>query len=245
MSLYLLVVPACLFPALAIPRPTEVPLEISNIFVENLLSFITEKPEELQASIALIRDTIQRIPTNDEATRSSVRSSKRSSKEPTRFTDDDDEADHGPESQYVDILLEAYKKSPLTELAERAQHMVNGRSVFMNVANIVQGNEAKLDGAFNLVDANSDDFQGDFSPQFVVATKLSVMNGGARKSLQDINSKSIPDTRKDASVESMCKNGMGQTHTTNALRDLESNVYSIGGSPLDDGGIAAYGEQIG
>ena len=226
-------------------RPYVLRLEISNMFVENLLSFITEKPEELQASIALIRDTIQRIPTNDEATRSSVRSFKRSSKEPTRLADDDDEVDHGPESQYVDILLEAYKKSPLTELAERAQHMVNDRSVFMNVANIVQGNEAKLDGAFNLADTSSDDFQGDFSSRFVVATKLSVMNGGARKSLQDINSKFFPDTRKDAFIKSMCDVGMGQTNTANALRDLESIVYSIGGAPLEDGGIAAYGEQIG
>ena len=225
-------------------RPYTLRLDISTMFVENLLSFITEKPEELQASIALIRDTIQRIPTNDEATRSSVRSFKRSSKEPTRFADDDDEVDHGPESQYVDILLEAYKKSPLTELAERAQHMVNDRTVFMNVANIVQGNEAKLDGAFDLVDVSSDDFQGDFSSRFVVATKLSVMNGGARKSLQDINSKFFPDTRKDAFIKSMCDVGMGQTNTANALRDLESIVYSIGGAPLEDGGIAAYGEQI-
>ena len=94
-------------------------------------------------------------------------------------------------------------------------------------------------------DASSDDFQGDFSSQFVVATKLSVMNGGARKSLQDINSKFFPDTRKDAFIKSMCDVGMGQTNTANALRDLESIVYSIGGAPLEDGGIAAYGEQIG
>ena len=46
-------------------------------------------------------------------------------------------------------------------------------------------------------------------------------------------------------MKSMCENGMGQTHTNNALRDLESNVYSTGGSPLEDGGIAAYGDQIG
>ena len=43
----------------------------------------------------------------------------------------------------------------------------------------------------------------------------------------------------------MCDHGMGQTQTTTALRELESIVYSIGGSPLEDGGIAAYGEQIG
>ena len=51
-------------------RPYTLRQEISNMFVENLLSFITEKPEELQSSIALIRDTIRGIPTNDEATRS-------------------------------------------------------------------------------------------------------------------------------------------------------------------------------
>ena len=165
-------------------------------------TYVRNPAHSIDNDFFFIKDNVLGIPTNDEATRSSVRSSKRSSKEPTRFADDDDEVDHGPESQYVDILLEAYKNSPLTELAERAQHMVNDRSVFMNVANIVQGNEAKLDGAFNLVDASSDDFQGDFSSQFVVATKLSVMNGGARKSLQDINSKFFPDTRKDAFIKS-------------------------------------------
>ena len=111
------------------------------MFVENLLSFITEKPEELQSSIALIRDTIRGIPTADEAVRSSVRSSKRSSKETTRFADDDDEDDQGPKSKHVDILTEAYKRSPLTEIAERAQHMVNDKSVFMNVAHIVESND--------------------------------------------------------------------------------------------------------
>ena len=226
-------------------RPYTLRLEISNMFVENLLSFITEKPEELQSAIALIRDTIRGIPTADEAVRSSVRSSKRSSKETTRFADDDDEDDQGPKSQHVGILTEAYKRSPLTELAERAQHMVNDKSVFMNVAHIVESNEAKLHGALDLVDARTDDFLGDFSSRFVVATKLSVMDGGARKSLQEINSKVFPDARKDAFIKSMCDNGMGQTQTTTALRELESIVYSIGGSPLEDGGIAAYGEQIG
>ena len=123
--------------------------------------------------------------------------------------------------------------------------MTNNRTVFMNVAHFVESNTAKLDAAFDLVDSRSDEFQGNFGDQFVVATKLSVMNSGARKSLQDINSKSLPDARKDAFVKSMCENGMGQTHTNNALRDLESNVYSTGGSPLEDGGIAAYGDQIG
>ena len=226
-------------------RPYTLRLEISNMIVENLLSFITEKPEELQSAIALIRDTIRGIPTADEAVRSSVRSSKRSSKETTRFADDDDEDDQGPTSQHVGILIKAYKRSPLTELAERAQHMVNDKSVFMNVARIVESNDAKLDGALDLVDARTDDFLGDFSSQFVVATKLSVMDGGARKSLQEINSKVFPDARKDAFIKSMCDNGMGQTQTTTALRELESIVYSIGGSPLEDGGIAAYGEQIG
>ena len=226
-------------------RPFSLRLEISNMFVENLLSFITEKPEELQSAIALIRDTIRGIPTADEAVRSSVRSSKRSSKETTRFADDDDEDDQGPKSQHVGILTEAYKRSPLTELAERAQHMVNDKSVFMNVAHIVESNDAKLDGALAIVNATTDDFLGDFSSQFVVATKLTVMNGGARKSLQEINSKVFPDARKDAFIKSMCDNGMGQTQTTTALRELESIVYSIGGSPLEDGGIAAYGEQIG
>ena len=115
----------------------------------------------------------------------------------------------------------------------------------MTVARIVESYDAKLVGARDLVDARTDDFLGDFSSQFVVATKLSVMNSGARKSLQDINSKVFPDARKDAFIKSMCDNGMGQTQTTTALRELESIVYSIGGSPLEDGGIAAYGEQIG
>ena len=210
-------------------RPYTLRLEISNMFVENLLSFITEKPEELQSSIALIRDTIRGIPTADEAVRSSVRSSKRSSKETTRFADADDEDDLSPKSQHVGILTEAYERSPLTELAERAQHMVNGKSVFMNVAHIVESNDAKLDGALAIVNATTADFFGDFSSQFVVATKLSVMNSGARKSLQDINSKVFPDARKDAFIKSMCDNGMGQTQTTTALRELESIVYSIGG----------------
>ena len=226
-------------------RPYVLRLEISNMFVENLLSFITEKPEELQSSIALIRDTIRGIPTADEAVRSSVRSTKRSSKETTRFADDDDEDDQGPKSKHVGILTEAYKRSPLTEIAERAQHMVNDKSVFMNVAHIVESNDAKLDGALAIVNASPNDFLGDFSSQFVVATKLSVMNSGARKSLQDINSKVFPDARKEAFIKSMCDHGMGQTQTTTALRELESIVYSIGGSPLEDGGIAAYGEQIG
>ena len=115
----------------------------------------------------------------------------------------------------------------------------------MNVAISVQGNPGKLDQTFDLVDYNSDEFLGNFGDRFVVATKLSVMDSGARKSLKEINSKSFPETRKDEFVESMTKNGMGQTHTNNALRDLESYVYSIGGSPLDDGGIATYGDQIG
>ena len=108
-------------------RPYTLRLEISNMFVENLLSFITEKPEELQSSIALIRDTIRGIPTADEAVRSSVRSSKRSSKETTRFADDDDEDDQGPKSKPVDILTEAYKRSPLTEIAERAHRAHRGK----------------------------------------------------------------------------------------------------------------------
>ena len=172
---------------------------------------LTEKPEELQSAIALIRDTIRGIPTADEAVRSSVRSSKRSSKETTRFADDDDEDDQGPTSQHVGILTKAYKSSPLTELAERAQHMVNDKSVFMNVARIVESNDAKLDEALAIVNAATDDFLGDFSSQFVVATKLTVMHGGARKSLQDINSKFFPATRKDAFIKSMCDVGMGQT----------------------------------
>ena len=148
-------------------RPYTLRQEISNMFVENLLSFITEKPEELQSSIALIRDTIRGIPTNDEATRSSVRSSKRSSKEPTRFADDDDEVDHGPESQYVDILLEAYKKSPLTELAERAQHMVNGRTVFLNVASVATRHRLRRRRAHTLLreaDPSSSRCRGQLHP---------------------------------------------------------------------------------
>ena len=225
-------------------RPYTTRRKISNMFVGNLLSFITEKPDELQSSITLIQESVRRIPTADESVRSSIRSSKR--KEPLRFDDDDDEDEQGAgKNSYVGKLLEAYNRSPFTELAERAQHMTNNRTVFMNVAHFVESNPTKLDAAFDLVDSRSDEFQGNFGDQFVVATKLSVMNSGARKSLQDINSKSLPDARKDAFVKSMCENGMGQTHTNNALRDLESNVYSIGGSPLEDGGIATYGDQIG
>ena len=186
---------------------------------------------------------VTHLPTADESVRSSIRSSKR--KEPIRFDDDDEDEQGAGNNSYVGKLLNAYNRSPFTELAERAQHMTNNRTVFMNVARFVEHNTAKLYAAFDLVDSRPDEFQGNFGDRFVVATKLSVMNSGARKSLQDINSKSLPDARKDAFVKSMCENGMGQTHTNNALRDLESNVYSIGGSPLEDGGIAAYGDQIG
>ena len=222
-------------------RPYTIRLEISNLFVGSLLAFIVEKPDELQAAITLIQESIRRLPTVDQHTRSS-RSSRRS--EILRF-DDEEEEQVAEKDLYVARLLDAHNKSPLTELAERAQHMTNNRTVFMNVANSVEANPTKLDAAFNLVDYNSDEFLGNFGDKFVVATKLSVMNSGARKSLQEINSKSFPEARKDAFVESMTKNGMGQTHTNNALRDLESNVYSIGGSPLDDGGITAYGDLIG
>ena len=225
-------------------RPYVTRREISNMFVGNLLTFIVEKPSELQSAISLIQESILRLPTVDQHARSS-RSSRRN--ESVRFDDDGEEhvAGNNLHDLHVAKLLEAHSRSPLTELAETAQHMTNDHTVFMNVAISVQGNPGKLDQTFDLVDYNSDEFLGNFGDRFVVATKLSVMDSGARKSLQEINSKSFPETRKDEFVESMTKNGMGQTHTNNALRDLESYVYSIGGSPLDDGGIATYGDQIG
>ena len=208
-------------------RPHAIHRKISNMFVGNLLTFIVEKPSELQSAITLIQDSVLRLPTVDQHARPS-HSSRRS--ESVRFNDDGEE--HAARNDlHVAKLLEAHSRSPLTELAERAQHMTNDHMVFMNVAISVQGNPAKLDETFDLIDYNSDEFLGNFGDRFVVATKLSVMDSGARKSLQEINSKSFLETRKDAFVESMTKNGMGQTHTNNALCDLESHVYSIGGSP--------------
>ena len=153
-------------------RPYTIRLEISNLFVGSLLAFIVEKPDELQAAITLIQESIRRLPTVDQHTRSS-RSSRRS--EILRF--DDDEEEHVAEKDlYVAKLLDAHNRSPLTELAERAQHMTNNHTVFMNVANSVEANPTKLDAAFNLIDYNSDEFLGNFGDKFVVATKLSVMN---------------------------------------------------------------------
>mgnify|MGYP006262696431 FL=1 len=72
-----------------------------------------------------------------------------------------------------------------------------------------------------------------------------MMNNAARKYLQEINSKQFPEARKDAFVKSMLENGIGQTTTTNAIKALESIVFAVGGSPLEEGGIVNYGEQIG
>ena len=142
-------------------------------------------------------------------------------------------------------LTKAYEESAITELAERAQHMQNGFTVFMNVARSIKATPSMLDEIFNLFEHNTDEFLGNFGDRFVIGTNLSVMNSAARKSLQEINSKQFPDARKDAFVKSMLENGIGQTTTTNAVKALESIIFSVGGSPLEEGGIVYYGDQIG
>ena len=52
-------------------RPYTIRLEISNLFVGSLLAFIVEKPDELQVAITLIQESIRRLPTVDQHTRSS------------------------------------------------------------------------------------------------------------------------------------------------------------------------------
>ena len=112
-------------------RPhTAARLEILKMFMGNLLTFITEKPDELQASITLIRDSISRLPTAEQSEQQtrSARPSRRSRS--LRFDNEEEEHVAGMD-RHLAKLTKAYEESLITELAERAQHMQNGFTVFM------------------------------------------------------------------------------------------------------------------
>ncbi|MEC7280778.1 MAG: hypothetical protein VXU50_01825, partial [Verrucomicrobiota bacterium] len=221
-------------------RPhTAAHLEILKMFMGNLLTFITEKPEELQVSITLIRDSVGRLSTEEEQQARPPRRSR------SLRPDSEEEERVDGMDRHLAQLTKAYEESPITELTERAQHMQNGFTVFMNVARSIESTPTMLDEIFNLFEHNTAEFLGNFGDRFVIGTNLSVMNSAARKSLQEINSKQFPDARKDAFVKSMLENGIGQTTTTNAVKALESIIFSVGGSPLEEGGIVYYGDQIG
>ena len=96
-------------------RPYTSRLEISNLFVE-AFAFIVEKPDELQAAITLIQESIRRLPTVDQHTRSS-RSSRRS--EFSASTTKKKSKSLRRICTSPSSLMP--QGSPLTELAERAR----------------------------------------------------------------------------------------------------------------------------
>ena len=82
-------------------------LELLKTFVGNLITFITEKPEELQVSITLIRDSVSRLSTEEEQQPRPARPPRRS-----RSLQEEEEHVDGKD-RYLADFTKAYKESPI------------------------------------------------------------------------------------------------------------------------------------
>ena len=65
---------------------------------------------------------------------------------------------------------------------------------------------------------------GNFDRKFVIGTRLTLLESGARKLLQEINSRSLPGSKKDALVKAMTEHGMAPIEAIRAATVTAAEV---------------------